>query len=220
MLHNIKDECSHYLQSSLDEECACFVLQTAHDLHLNDLQTKALQFILINGEPCLESKSFLSLSPDCLRLVIESNDLTCKEENIYQKIIKWSTNMCQDQRLTVNDENIRQVLGDLRYLVRFPIMERTYFTENVSKKSLLNSDEIINIYQSLDDKAIAVFPTRSRKVKYVVCHRCDTANSDVWISHCLDFTTNLDCIMLGINVFWIRYLFRKSRYESCCFESL
>jgi len=131
MLHNIKDECSHYLQSSLDEECACVVLQTAHDLHLADLQTNALKFILNSGKPCLESKSFLSLSPECLRLVIESDYLVCKEEIIYQKIIEWSTNRCQDQGLTVNDKNIRQVLGDFMYLVRFPIMERKYFTENV-----------------------------------------------------------------------------------------
>ena len=201
MLHNLKDECSHYLQSSLDEECACFVLQTAHDLHLADLQTNAVKFILNNGEHCLESKSFISLSTDCLRLIIESDDLICKEEIIYQKIIEWSTNRCHDQNLPVNDENIRQVLGNSLYLVRFPIMERTYFTENVSKKSLLSSDEIINIYQSLDDRAIAVFPTRSRKVKYVVCIRCNTASSVEWTNDYLDFQTNTDFIMLGINVF-------------------
>ena len=222
MLRNIKDECSHYLQSSLDEECACFVLQTAHDLHLDHLQTNALKFILNNGKPCLESKSFLRFSPDCLRLVIESNDLPCKEEIIYQQIIEWSTNRCRDQRLIVNDENIRQVLGDLLYLVRFPIMERKYFTEKVSKKSLLSSDEIINVYQSLDDEAIALFPTKRRHTEPIVCLRfdTDTDNSGGCTINCLDFSTNSDCIMLGINVFWIKYLFRKSRYESCCFESL
>jgi hypothetical protein len=70
MLHNIKDKCSHYLQASVDEERVCVVLQTAHDFHLDDLRTNALKFILNIGEPCLESKSFLSLSPECLRLVI------------------------------------------------------------------------------------------------------------------------------------------------------
>jgi hypothetical protein len=65
-------------------------------------------------------------------------------EIIYQKIIDWSTKRCQDQNLTANDESIRQILGDLLYLVRFPIMERKYFTENVSKKGLLSHEEIIN----------------------------------------------------------------------------
>jgi len=207
MLHVIKDKCSHYLQSSLDEERACLVLQTAHDFNLDDLKTNALKFILSSGEPCLESKSFLSLSPECLRLVIESDDLMCKEEIIYQKIIEWSTNRCHDQNLTVNDENIRQVLGDLLYLVRFPIMERKYFTEKVSKKSLLSYEEIINVYQSLDDEEITVFPTKRRKIEQVVCRRCDTSHKNAmgWqqngANDCLYFTIDIDCIILGVNVF-------------------
>jgi BTB/POZ domain-containing protein 1/2 len=208
MLHNIKDKCSHYLQGSVDEERACVVLQTAHDFHLDVLRTNALKFILSIGEPCLESKGFLSLSPECLRLVIESDHLKCKEEIIYQKIIDWSTKRCQDQNLTVNDENIRQVLGDLLYLVRFPIMERNYFTANVSKKNLLTLDEIVKVYQSLDDEEIDVFPTKWRNkehMEHMVCLRCDTSNSVYWChtgnNDCLDFTTNLDCTMLGINVF-------------------
>jgi hypothetical protein len=167
MLHNIKDKCSHYLQSSVDEERACVVLQTAHDFHLDDLRTNALKFILSIGKPCLESKSFLSLSPDYLRLVIESDYLKCKEEIIYQNIIDWSTNRCQDQNLTVNDENIRQVLGDLVYLVRFLIMERQYFTEIVSKKIVLTLDEIVKVYQSFDGDEIDVFPTKWRNKEHM-----------------------------------------------------
>jgi hypothetical protein len=123
----------------VDEERACVVLQTAHDFHLDDLRTNALKFILNIGEPCLHPTSFLSLSPECLRLVIESDDLKCKEEIIYEKILEWSTTRCQHHNLPVNDENIRQVLGDLLYLVRFPIMERIYFTENVSKGTSASS---------------------------------------------------------------------------------
>jgi hypothetical protein len=68
-------------------------------------------------------------------------------------------------------ENIRQVLGELLYLVRFPIMARKYFTENVSKKSLLSYEEIINVYQSLDDQELAVFPTKRRNIEHMVCRR-------------------------------------------------
>ena len=201
-------KCIDNLESSVPKGRACLVLQSAHDLHLYDLQVNVLKFILNSGEPCLQSKSFLSLSPECLRLVIQSDDLKCKEEIIYQTIIEWSKDRCRNQNLPVNDENSRQVLGNLLYLVRFPIMERKYFTENVSKKSLLSSDEIVKVYQSLDDEKISVFPTKLRNIEHMehmVCLRCDTNNSGQWIpdqrGNCLDFTTNLDCIMLGINVF-------------------
>ena len=201
MLHDIKRECGDYLQSSLDEECACDILQTAHGIHRDDIQTNILEFILNRGEACLNSKSFLNLSPECLRLVIESDYLVCGEEIIYQKIIEWSTNRCQDRRLTVNDENIRQDLGDLLNLVRFPIMQRKYFTENVSKKNVLSFDEILNVYQTPDDVKNAVFPTKGRRAKYMVFLRCDTDKSVESTNDCLDFSTGNDCIMLGINVF-------------------
>jgi len=205
MLRVIKDICSHYLQSGVDVERACVVLQKAHDFHLDDLRTNALKFILDRGIDCLESKSFLSLSPECLRLVIESDDLICKEEIIYEKIIEWSTTRCHDQNLLVNDENIRQVLGDLLYLVRFPIMERKYFTGNVSKKTLLTVDELLKVYQSFDGEEVDMFPTKMRTMEATVCLRCDTDHSDDWNQEgendCLDFTTNLDCIISGIYVF-------------------
>ena len=54
MLHNIKGECGHYLQSNVDEESACVVLQTSNEFNIEDLKTNALNFILSSGEPCLE----------------------------------------------------------------------------------------------------------------------------------------------------------------------
>jgi hypothetical protein len=59
MLHNIKDKCSHNLDSSVDEKRACLVLKSAHDSHLDDLQAQVLKFILNSGEACLETNSFL-----------------------------------------------------------------------------------------------------------------------------------------------------------------
>jgi hypothetical protein len=69
-------------------------------------------------------------------------------------------------------------------------------------------EEIINVYQSLDDQELAVFPTKRRNKEHMehrVCLRCDASNLGDWNhcgeNDCLDFTTNLDCTMLGINVF-------------------
>ena len=207
MLHDIRDKCLHDLESSVDKNRACVVLQTAHDLHLDDLQANVLNFILKSGESCLESKGFLSLSPECLRLVIESDDLMCKEEIIYQKIIEWSTHRCQDQNLPVNDENIRKVLGELLYLVRFPIMEQTYFTENVSKIKLLTVDELLKVYQSFDDDEVDMFSTKRRSIEHLIFSRCDDKTNNLSsremseVNDCLDFTTHGGLSMLGINLF-------------------
>jgi hypothetical protein len=67
--------------------------------------------------------------------------------------------------------------------------------------------ELINVYQSLDDEELAVFPTKRRNIEHMVCRRCDISfkHSEGWTQNgandCLDFTTNLVCIILGVNVF-------------------
>jgi hypothetical protein len=39
------------------------------------------------------------------------------------------------QHVTANDEQLRKVLKDLIYLIRFPVMERKYFTNEVTTKN-------------------------------------------------------------------------------------
>ena len=85
MLDIIKNECKKFLTANINENYACVVLQIAHTFDLEDLQKDALQFIFSNGKSCLGSISFLSLSSGCIKLIIESDKLSCTEENVYKK---------------------------------------------------------------------------------------------------------------------------------------
>jgi hypothetical protein len=90
MLDVIKNECKKFLTANINEDYACVVLQIAHTFQLEDLQKDALQFIFSHGKSCLESTSFLSLSSECVELIIESDKLICTEENVYEKMIEWA----------------------------------------------------------------------------------------------------------------------------------
>ena len=68
----------------------------------------------------------------------------------------------EEQNMTDNDEQLRKVLGDLTYLIRFPIMERKYFTNEVLTKNVLTLEEMVAIYQSFDGKKICTFPAHVR----------------------------------------------------------
>jgi hypothetical protein len=65
----------------------------------------------------------------------------------------------EEQHVTSNGEQLRKVLGDLIYLIRFPIMERKYFTNEVSTKNVLTLVEKVEIFQSFHDKPIDTFPS-------------------------------------------------------------
>jgi hypothetical protein len=88
----------------------------------------------------------------------------------------------EEQNMTDNDEQLRKVLGDLTYLIRFPIMERKYFTNEVSTKNVLTLEEKVEIFQSFHDKSIYTFPANMRLL-------------EVW-----RFDSNLNKIIHGITM--------------------
>jgi hypothetical protein len=49
----------------------------------------------------------------------------------------------KEQHMTANDEQLRKVLGDLIYLIRFPIMKCKYFTNEVSTKNVLTAEDTV-----------------------------------------------------------------------------
>jgi hypothetical protein len=232
MLDVIKIECKKFLTTHINDDNACMVLQSAHNFELADLQNDALQFIFLHGKSCLESTSFFGLSSGCVKLIIESEKLICKEEIVYQKIIQWAEQQCskeqnvtankqqhvtcndeqhvpanEEQHVTANDKQLWKVLGDLIYLIRFPIMEPKYFTNEVSTKNVLTADEKIEIFQSFHDKPIDTFPSivRFSNSKQEVWRCLADVESGSWNHHgkddCLNFTTSCDCYIYGIIVF-------------------
>jgi hypothetical protein len=256
MLDIIKIECKKFLTANINEDYACLVLQIAHTFDLEDLQKYALQFICSHGKACLESMSFLRLLSECVKLIIESDELCCTEEIVDQTMIQWVERQVtaddeqhvtgdeeqpvtgaeeqhmtdndekhetgneeqhvtcnedeyvignKEQRVIAKDEQLRKVLGDLIYLIRFPIMEHTYFTNEVSTKNVLTATEMVEIYQSMNGKLIVTFSDKMRLSKLIVW-RCESnVEYNLWTHRgaddCLDFTTSFNCYINGIIVF-------------------
>jgi hypothetical protein len=281
MLDVIKIECKKFLTVNINDDNACMVLQTAHSVHLEDLQKDALQYIFSHGKSCLESTSFVGLSSGYVKLIIASENLVCTEEIIYQNMIHWAQQQCRkeqhvtdndeqhvtgndqqhvtaydeqhvtgndeqhvtaikeqhvtgndeqhvtgneeqhvtgndeqhmtsiaEQHIIANDEQLRKVLGDLIYLIRFPIMKCKYFTNEVSTKNVLTAEEKVEIFQSFHDKPICTFPANMRlsMSKLEICRfEKYLDKSSTWThggtDDCLDFTTNFDCYIFGVTVF-------------------
>ncbi|VDI79410.1 BTB/POZ domain-containing protein 3/6 [Mytilus galloprovincialis] len=163
MLQTLKDKCNEFLTSSVDEDHACVVFQTAHDFHIKDLETDALDFIFKKGRACFESDDFLHLSSDCLKLIVESDKLYCDETTIYQRMVQWSKLRCEEQSMSMTDENVRKSLGDLLYRIRFPLMTPKFFTDEVSSTNILTFEERVRLYEHFNGKHTDMFPSKHRQ---------------------------------------------------------
>ncbi|XP_071127678.1 BTB/POZ domain-containing protein 6-like [Mytilus edulis] len=163
MIQPLKDQCSKFLSSNVtSDDHACIVYQTAHDFHIEDIKTRALNHIFENGNRCIESTDFLCLTEECLKVIIKSDTLDCREDVLYDRMVKWAKLRCKEETLTTTDENIRKLLGDLLYLIRFPCMKPHIFTEKVSSANILSHEEIVRVYQFNTGQENTTFPSKCR----------------------------------------------------------
>lgn len=68
--------------------------------------------------------------------IIKRDSLTCPEIIIFKALVKWSRNMCKQQRLPTDGKSLRNTFPDLFQLVRFPIMAWEEFLD--CKNSVAN----------------------------------------------------------------------------------
>ncbi|CAG2219712.1 unnamed protein product [Mytilus edulis] len=205
MLQNLKDKCSELLTLSVDGDHTCGVFQTAHDFHMKDLEKETLNFIYENGNASLESDDFLQLSSDCLKLIIESERLNCDEKIIYLRMVQWSKLRCEEQSLPTTDENIRKFLGELLYLIRFPLMTSKYFTDEVSSTNILTFEEKVALFQHFNGKHTDMFSSKRRQIP-IRLERCEVDTGNIWSyssgkDDCVDFQTSRDTVLTSVLLF-------------------
>ncbi|XP_076080466.1 BTB/POZ domain-containing protein 2-like [Mytilus galloprovincialis] len=162
MLAAVKGECETVLKQTAQSEHATKALQTAYQYHLSELQKDSLDYIETNTKACLLSEHAVSLSRDCLEIILKSDYLDCTETDICQFILKWGKHQCELAKLESSGGNIREALGSVLFLIRFPNVEMKFFSEAVASSCLLTSDEMVSIYQSHFGVISKAFPSSLR----------------------------------------------------------
>jgi hypothetical protein len=62
---------------------------------------------------------------------------------------RWAEATCAKDNMEATGPNIREVLRDLLFLIRFPLMSAIEFTMEVSDKNLLSDTEMISVYKRI-----------------------------------------------------------------------
>ncbi|XP_061194748.1 BTB/POZ domain-containing protein 6-like [Saccostrea echinata] len=128
---NLKDICNSYLENHIGEESVCTIMENAKLFNLNDLLTKCIDFIVQSDattKTVFESQDFLGLNRECFAALIQLDNLPVNEEFLYKSLVLWSHRNCEKEGRDVNNpENIRSMMGDLLYHVRFPLMSLETF---------------------------------------------------------------------------------------------
>ncbi|XP_045166432.2 BTB/POZ domain-containing protein 6-like isoform X2 [Mercenaria mercenaria] len=146
-VHKLVHECLRFLDKGSSPENICDILEQAHIYDEEEFQEKSVRYILENAGYVLKSSSFLELCHTCVKKVVTCDELQADERTVLEAVTRWGEHRCKKQNLENSNENLRTVLGDILYLVRFPLLGETYFTNVVSDTGLLTDAEKVELFK-------------------------------------------------------------------------
>ncbi|XP_048735903.1 BTB/POZ domain-containing protein 6-like [Ostrea edulis] len=186
-----------YLDQNITNETVLTVLESAKLFNLEDLLQKCEDFIASDPFPVLQSSSALEITKETLTYIISLDSLVMDELDIYHFLIKWTENQCDKVGIEKTDPNIRAMMGDLIYLIRFPFMNLESFAKDVCNRDILNAQEKLNLQQVIVgnlDKTSTKFKFEKRICKtFCVLPGESPRYMGVWsyrrnLEDCIEFT--------------------------------
>lgn len=175
-ISKVTKECRTFLEKNISPDNVCVIAENAHIFDEEELFKMCLDYIIEHAFESIQSEAFSQLCQSCVTKIIERDDLPLDEDHILECMTNWAKRQCSCQGLEITEENQRVALGDLFYLIRFPIMNLTYFADNVAKNSkLLTEMEKIDLYTYMagtnKELSDSKFVTKRRKPFFITCTR-------------------------------------------------
>ncbi|XP_063409134.1 BTB/POZ domain-containing protein 6-like [Mytilus trossulus] len=171
MISAMKNTCIALLSSSVETSNAPLVFDVASNFHLDDLKTKSLYHIQYKAAECLKAQNAIKMSRECIGEILKLDSVNCSETDICQFLIKWAGNQCEAEQNTPSGENMRKITGSLLYLVRFPLIDKTYFANEIVHSGFLTLEEIVSVFSSHYGQKNEFFAESVRNVCYQKSYR-------------------------------------------------
>ncbi|VDI75647.1 Hypothetical predicted protein, partial [Mytilus galloprovincialis] len=222
MLSTLETKCCELLKSTAQSSNAVVTLSTANKFHLEDLQKESLQYIENNTGKCLLSSHAGQLNSECVQIIVTSEHLSCSETEVCKFFLKWVEAQCEIQGQAVNAENFRAIAGEMVFMIKFPLVEKTYFSKKVSHSMLLTTDEIVSVFRYHFGEQCLLFSDKPRcprgknKNGQTKCSYRHKTVGNGWCStnaNALNFRLNKPILLKGVIIFGPNSLFSEANSQ-------
>jgi len=148
LLAGLVRRCRKTLLNLLGVDNVCTVLEQSMSLDENELKAKCLEFIDSHAIRVFSREEFLHLSGDALKEIICRDTLAhTNERQVYEKCVKWATiKLRESGNESPSGEEIREQLGSVLCMIRFPTMTPRDFAELTALSSVLTAEEQRDVY--------------------------------------------------------------------------
>lgn len=137
--------CSEFLRGILKADNACYLLEHARLLEDTALVRSATEFTDDNAPAVIASEGFKDISRETLEYVLKGNTFFAPEVDIVKAVDEWASNYLSKNKMTVNSESKRLVMGQAFYWLRLPMLGLRDFFAAQMKYDYLTNEEQLNI---------------------------------------------------------------------------
>lgn len=200
--------CKSFLESNITEDSVCYIMENARMFNIAELFTKCKNFIFCTesvARRVFESCGFLELRREILLSLVESDELPLDEYFIYQSLTRWAKYNCvQEGKSSLNTREIREMLGNIIFEVRFVNLSLEEFWKNIASDKILTDEEKIHVFKVIVEKTtengVLKSSERKRLIKILRLHS-DTTVCEWRHAYCVDaiqFKVNKTILLHGI----------------------
>ncbi|GAB0093808.1 BTB domain-containing protein [Sergentomyia squamirostris] len=142
--------CVNFLRKSFTSENILQYLSNKIVIEHHYLINEGVCFIQEKAPSVLQNPlnhaDFLHLPLEVMQRIIKLDELKIDEVDLFNQVMDWAKHHCLQRHLTATPVNLRRVMGDAIYDVRFPIMKHQAFLNILTDyPNILNGEEIAEI---------------------------------------------------------------------------
>ena len=164
--------CSEFLRGILKADNACYLLEHARLLEDKGLVRAATDFTDDNAPAVTASEGFKDIRPETLEYFLKGNTFFAPEVDIVKAVDEWASNYLSKNKMTVDSESKRLVMGKAFYWLRLPTLGLHDFFAAQMKYEYLTNEEQLNIIRYIvlketHDIDNSLEQRRPRKATYI-----------------------------------------------------
>ncbi|XP_048245026.1 BTB/POZ domain-containing protein 6-like isoform X1 [Haliotis rufescens] len=204
--------CETFLEKSLSEDNVCQILEECHGYGELDLEQKALEILTQGGKEVIQSPGFVKLCSDCMNKFVRSDVLYLKEEDVFDAVLSWTKERCWKGGVSDTPRNIRRLLGEMRYEIRFTSIPLEHLVKVVGPSGVVKKDERVRIMDRTVDTTVDISPFKHsqrntiglkhkascKKVARLTAHRYRSLRSGI---RAISFSPSRSILLLGCQLY-------------------
>jgi hypothetical protein len=161
--------CVDQIAKDMKVENVCTYMNEAVNFNSAQLKEKCREIFSKQTAQVAIQQTFLQLSQPALSALLDVEQSNVLEVELFRLIKGWMHSKCKESKIAITGANMRHVIGDALYKIRFPTMTVQDFANSVVAQfpGLLTDSETAQIY-----KKITIFDADDIECPFSNTFRC------------------------------------------------